>query len=42
MKCVKRMAVRKLFAKLPLSWKESFNLSVVIPHKMRSSGECSK
>ena len=32
----------KLFAKVPLSWKKSFNMCVVIPHKMRSCNKCSK
>ena len=32
----------KLFAKVPLSWKKSFNMGVVIPHKMRNCGECKK
>ena len=26
----------KLIAKVPLSWKKSFNMGVVIPHKMRN------
>ena len=33
----------KLIAKVPLSWKKSFNMSVVvIPHKMGNCGECKK
>ena len=32
----------KLIAKLPLSWKKSFNQGVVIPHKMRDCGDCRK
>ena len=30
----------ELIAKVPLSWKRSFSLGVVIPHKMRNCGEC--
>ena len=30
----------KLIAKVPLSWKKSFNMGVVIPHEMRNCGEC--
>ena len=33
----------KLIARVPLSWKKSFNMGVVvIPHKMRNCGECKK
>ena len=32
----------KLVAKIPLSWKKSFSMGVVIPHKMRSCNKCSK
>ena len=32
----------KLIAKIPLSWKKSFNMGVVIPNKMRNCGECKK
>ena len=32
----------KLIAKVPLSWKKSFNMGVVIPHKMRNCNKCSK
>ena len=32
----------KLVAKVPVSWKESFSLSVVIPHKMRNCHYCKK
>ena len=31
-----------LIAKVPLSWKKSFNMGVVIPHKMRSCTKCKK
>ena len=31
-----------LIAKVPLSWKKSFNQGVVIPHKMRNCTECKK
>ena len=30
----------KLVAKVPLSWKKSFSLGVVIPHKMRNCYYC--
>ena len=32
----------KLMAKVPLSWKKSLSMGVVIPHKMRNCGECKK
>ena len=32
----------KLIAKVPLSWKRSFKMVVVIPHKMRNCGDCKK
>ena len=32
----------KLVAKLPLSWKKSFNMGVVIPHKMKNCHYCKK
>ena len=32
----------KLVAKLPLSWKKSFNQGVVIPHKMKNCHYCKK
>ena len=32
----------KLVAKVPLSWKKSFSLGVVIPHKMRNCHYCKK
>ena len=32
----------KLIAKVPLSWKKSFSLGVVIPHKMRNCSNCIK
>ena len=32
----------KLIAKVPLSWKKSFSMGVVIPHKVRNSSECKK
>ena len=31
-----------LIAKVPLSWKKSFNMGVVIPHKMRNCNKCSE
>ena len=30
----------KLIAKIPLSWKKSFSMGVVIPHKMRNCNNC--
>ena len=30
----------KLIAKVPLSWKKSFNMGVVIPHKIRNCFNC--
>ena len=32
----------KLFAKVPVSWKESFSMGVVIPHKMRNWNKCTE
>ena len=32
----------KLEAKVPLSWKKSFNMGVVIPHKMKNCNKCTK
>ena len=32
----------KLIAKVPLSWKKSFNMGVVIPRKMTNCAECKK
>ena len=32
----------KLIAKVPLSWKRSFKMVVVIPHKMRNCNKCKK
>ena len=32
----------KLLAKIPLSWKKSFSMVVVIPHKMRNCNKCTK
>ena len=32
----------KLFAKVPLSWKNTFSMGVVIPYKMKNCGECEK
>ena len=32
----------KLIANVPLSWKKSFNMGVVIPHKMRNCSDCKK
>ena len=29
-----------LIAKVPLSWKKSFSMGVVIPHKMRNCNDC--
>ena len=36
------MAKGDKIAKVPLSWKSSFNMGVVIPHKMRNCNKCSK
>ena len=38
--CFKVFRGDKLFAKVPLSWIKSFNMSVVIPHKMRNCNKC--
>ena len=32
----------KLFAKVPLSWKESFSMGVVNPHRVKNCNECIK
>ena len=32
----------KLIAKVPLSWKNSFRMGVVIPHKTRNCNKCTK
>ena len=32
----------KLVAKVPLSWKKSFSMGVVIPHKMKNCNKCTK
>ena len=32
----------KLIAKVPLSWKKSFNQGIVIPHKMKNCSDCIK
>ena len=32
----------KLIAKVPLSWKKSFSMGVVIPHKIRNCNKCTK
>ena len=32
----------KLNAKLSLSWKTSFSMGVIIPHKMRNCNKCTK
>ena len=32
----------KLFAKVPLSWKKSVFMGVLIPHKMKKCSECEK
>ena len=32
----------KLIAKVSLSWKKSFSMGVVIPHKMRNYSNCKK
>ena len=32
----------KLVAKVPLSWKKSFSMGVVIPHKIRNCNKCDK
>ena len=32
----------KLIAKVPLSWKKSFNMGVAIPHKIKNCNKCSK
>ena len=31
-----------LNANVPLSWKESFIMGVIIPHKMRNCNKCTK
>ena len=37
-----KFAGDKLFAKLPLSWKKPYKMSVVIPHKLRNCNKCTK
>ena len=32
----------KLIGKVPLSWKKSFSMGVVIPHKMRNCNKCDR
>ena len=32
----------KLSAKVPLNWKKSFKMGVLIPHKMRNCNKCTK
>ena len=32
----------KFLAKVPLSWKKSFSMGVVIPHKMKNCSNCKK
>ena len=32
----------KMIAKVPLSWKNSFSMGVVIPQKVRNCDKCSK
>ena len=32
----------KLLAKVPLSWKKSFSMGVVIPHKIRKYNKCTE
>ena len=32
----------KLIAKVPLSWKKSFSMGVVFPHKNRSCNKCTE
>ena len=32
----------KLIAKVPLSWKKSFSMGVVVPHKLRNCSKCRK
>ena len=36
----KRFAGDKLIAKVPLSWKKSFSMGVVIPQNLRKCKEC--
>ena len=38
----KMIEVGKLIAKVPLRWKKSFNMGVVIPHKKRNCTGCAK
>ena len=32
----------KLIAKVPLNWKKSFSMGVVIPHKLRNCNKCAE
>ena len=32
----------ELFAKVPLSWRKSFSMAVVFPHKMRNCNKCDR
>ena len=32
----------KLIAKVPLSWKKSFSMGVLIPHKLKNCKKCRK
>ena len=32
----------KLIAQIPLTWKKSFSMGVVIPHKMRNCNKCTQ
>ena len=32
----------KLIAKVPLSWKKTFSMGVVFPHKVENCSECEK
>ena len=32
----------KLIAKEPWSWRKSFNMGVVVPHKLRNCNKCTK
>ena len=38
----KMSADDKLLVKVPLSWKKSFSMDVVIPHKIRNCNKCAK
>ena len=41
-KYLKMFNDEKLIAKVPLSWKKSFSMGVVIPHKMRNCNKHTK